>query len=100
MPKYSPFGDSGGGVVYWHLRLARPRQHGQTFLLGHDMGMYNQGQQPLFFIANLYMVHYLQFPINAYDYPIFGGLRSILILIDCMMLIHIHTMNKVLTFVP
>jgi hypothetical protein len=52
MPKYSPFGGSGGGVVYWHLGLARPSQHGQTFPRHYDMGMYNQGRQP-------FLVHYL-----------------------------------------
>lgn len=28
-----------------------------------------------FFIANLFMVHYLQFHVNAYEYPIFGGFQ-------------------------
>jgi hypothetical protein len=103
MLKYFPFGGSGGGVVYWHLGCARPTQHGKTFPLGYNMGMYNQGHQPLFFIANLYMIHYLQILVNAYDYPIFGGFRLIFILIDYMKLKeykYIHMMNEVLTFVP
>lgn len=33
MPKYSPFDDSGGGVVYWHLGLSRPNNMAKPFLL-------------------------------------------------------------------
>jgi hypothetical protein len=31
--KCSPFGGSGEGVVYWHLRSTRAMKHGQPFLL-------------------------------------------------------------------
>jgi len=45
----SPFGGSGGGVVYWHSGPPRPPQHGQTFPLGYNKGVYNQGHRPPFY---------------------------------------------------
>jgi hypothetical protein len=41
MSKYYPISNSGGGVLYWHLRLIIPSQHEQNFSLSYNKRVYN-----------------------------------------------------------
>jgi len=60
--KCFPFGGSDEGVVYWHLRSTRAMQHGQTLPLSYYKGTYNHLVTKPLLMANLYLIHCLQFP--------------------------------------